>query len=79
MEKSKSLVVRTNSVGTAPDNRRKAERGPELAEQLNEEIKQKYVKGRWIYDRAFPPAPPADSPQIKNSEKALTPSYILAI
>lgn len=45
MEKSKSLVVRTNSVGTAPDDHRKMERGPELAEQLNEEIKQKYVKG----------------------------------
>lgn len=45
MEKSKSLVVRTNSVGTAPDGHRATERGPELAEQLNEETKQKYVKG----------------------------------
>lgn len=48
MEKSKSLVVRTNSIGTAPEDRRKIEKGPELAEQLNEETKQKYVKGRSI-------------------------------
>jgi hypothetical protein len=45
MEKSRNLVVRTNSAGTVPDNHPKMERGPALAEQLNEETKEKYVKG----------------------------------
>ena len=46
MEQSRSLVVRTNSASNVPDDHPKVERGPELAEQLNEETKQKYVKGR---------------------------------
>ncbi len=45
MEKSRNLVVRTNSAGAVPDDHPKMERGTELAEQLNEETKEKYVKG----------------------------------
>lgn len=45
----KSLAVRTNSVvSIASERRQRVEKGPELAEQLNEETKQKYVKGRYL-------------------------------
>lgn len=47
--KAKSLAVRTNSaVSIASEHLQKAKKGPELAEQLNEETKQKYVKGRYL-------------------------------
>lgn len=41
-----ALAVRTNSMGTTQGGyRASVERGPELAEQLNEKTKEKYVKG----------------------------------
>ena len=44
--KAKALAVRTNNNGTTQPQSLPAENtGPELAEQLNEEEKQKYVKG----------------------------------
>ena len=44
--KAKSLVVRTNNPGASGKKLAATkERGPELAEQLNEETRQKYVKG----------------------------------
>lgn len=47
--KAKSLAVRTNSVlTTAYEHGPRIEKGPELAEQLNEETKNKYVKGRCV-------------------------------
>lgn len=43
----KELPVRTNSIGEVENELRpKAEKGPELAELINEETKKKYVKGR---------------------------------
>ena len=46
--KAKSLAVRPNTKGDALDQRSPApvEAGPEIAEQMNEEIKQRYVKGK---------------------------------
>ena len=46
VKKVKSLAVRTGSNGVS-NNKDKAssEAAPELAEQLNEEIKQRYIKG----------------------------------
>ena len=44
--KAKALAVRTSASGSANGEQVvKTEAGPELAEQLNEETKQKYVKG----------------------------------
>ncbi len=44
--KAKALAVRTNSIGSGQAEQQPPKpRGPELAEQLNEETKQKYVKG----------------------------------
>ena len=45
--KAKALAVRTNSITKEPDNLGQSfqAQGSELAEQLNEETKQKYVKG----------------------------------
>lgn len=47
--KAKSLAVRTNSIAsTRNEQRPKTDKGPEFAEQLNEETKHKYVKGKYI-------------------------------
>lgn len=44
--KAKALAVRTTVNGSANGEQEiKTEAGPELAEQLNEDTKQKYVKG----------------------------------
>ena len=44
--KAKALAVRTTPIGSGQTEQQPAKvRGPELAEQLNEETKQKYVKG----------------------------------
>lgn len=44
--KAKALAVRTSADGSTNGQQLvKTEAGPELAEQLNEETKQKYVKG----------------------------------
>jgi len=44
--KTKALAVRTSSIGSGQvEQRTPKPRGAELAEQLNEETKQKYVKG----------------------------------
>ena len=44
--KAKALAVRTSAIGSGQTERQTPKaRGPELAEQLNEETKQKYVKG----------------------------------
>ena len=44
--KAKALAVRTNSIAFDQSKPLSAhEAGPELAEQLNEDTKQKYVKG----------------------------------
>lgn len=44
--KAKSLAVRTSVSGASGKKHAPAsERGPELAEQLNSETRQKYVKG----------------------------------
>jgi len=44
--KTKALAVRTSSIGSGQVEQRTLKpRGAELAEQLNEETKQKYVKG----------------------------------
>ena len=48
--KAKSLAVRTSTLeagGRNPSSNK--ERGPELAEQLNDETRQKYVKGALNY------------------------------
>lgn len=43
----KKLPVRTNSVGEVENEfQLEAEKGQELAEQLNEDTKNKYVKGK---------------------------------
>lgn len=50
--RDKALPVRTNSIGMVHDvPRLKVEKGKELAEQLNEDTKNKYVKGeiRFIF------------------------------
>ena len=44
--KAKALAVRTNPVGSGQAEQQAPKaRGPELAEQLNEETREKYVKG----------------------------------
>lgn len=44
--RAKALAVRTNSIGSGlAEQQTPKARGAELAEQLNEETKQKYVKG----------------------------------
>ena len=46
--KVKALAMRTHTNGfTQADPDSKTETRPELAEQLNEETKQKYIKGMW--------------------------------
>ena len=48
--KAKALAVRTNSIIVEKvDTQLARDPGPELAEQLNEEEKQKYVKGSYSY------------------------------
>lgn len=45
--KAQALPVRTNTISALEhDSGPKVEKGPELAEKLNEETKKKYVKGR---------------------------------
>lgn len=45
--KPRMLPVRTNSVGVVgSEHPPKPEKGPEVTEQLNQETKQMYVKGR---------------------------------
>ena len=52
--KAKALAVRTNANGSAKGEQgAKTEAGPELAEQLNEETKQKYVKGTILLPTFF--------------------------
>lgn len=54
-EKSKSLAVRTNSTSIREEEYRpKMVKGLEVAEQLNNETKQKYVKGRCVLNFLFP-------------------------
>lgn len=50
VNRAQELPVRTSSISVLEHEAHlKLEKGPELAEKLNEETKKKYVKGRLVY------------------------------
>lgn len=50
VNKAQELPVRTTSISVLEhESHLKLEKGPELAEKLNEETKKKYIKGRLDY------------------------------
>lgn len=52
--KAKSLAVRTNSISNAPNaSPSKPEKGKELAERINDETKQKYVKDKKLGEGTY--------------------------